>query len=335
MISNSLNFIDQFGRQKKKLRISITDRCNFKCTYCMPEHPIWEKKSNFLSFEELFAFCQIMVDAGIEQIRITGGEPLIRSGVIHFISQLQNLKTKGLKRISLTTNGHYLTKYAHPLKLVGLDDLNVSLDTLNADQFLKITGNKLSPVLDGIERAIKVGLNLKINTVLMKNINEDQILDLVAWSKERKIQIRFIEFMPLDGNALWTSSDVVNEQQILSVLASKYIVNYVIQNSNPARLYSLDTNYSIGIISTVSNSFCGQCDRIRITAKGELLNCLFAVKGMDLKQQITDYTLTKTTALKQEILQNIHQYIWNKDYGFDSIDKHNKSRRISMNTIGG
>ncbi len=335
MISDYLNFVDQFGRQKKKLRISITDRCNFKCTYCMPEHPIWEKKSNFLSFDELYTFCQIMVDAGIEHIRITGGEPLIRSGVIHFISQLQILKTRGLKRISLTTNGHYLIKYAQSLKLVGLDDLNVSLDTLNADQFQKITGSKLAPVLEGIEHSIKAGLNLKINTVLIKNINEDQILDLVAWSKERQVQIRFIEFMPLDGNALWTNNDVVNENQILGILASKYKINNVVQDSNPARLYSLDTSYLIGIISTVSNSFCSKCDRIRITAKGELLNCLFAVKGLDLKQQISDFNLNKTNTLKLKIYQDIQQYIWHKEYGFDSIYKHNKSRRINMNMIGG
>lgn len=148
-------FQDQFGREKRKLRISVTDRCNFKCSYCMPEHPEWMKKHNLLSFEALYQFCDFMVRRGIQQIRITGGEPLLRQGVVHFIAQLQALRKLGLKRISMTTNGHYLKRFAGALKQAGLDDLNISLDSLNEAQFHQLTQKQLQPVLEGIAAAQK------------------------------------------------------------------------------------------------------------------------------------------------------------------------------------
>ncbi len=141
-------FKDQFGREKRKLRISVTDRCNFKCVYCMPEHPEWMKKHNLLSFECLYNFCEFMVLRGIDQIQITGGEPLMRQGVVHFIQQLQHLKKLGPKRISMTTNGHYLKQYAQALKQAGLDGVNISLDSLDEAQFFQLTQKQLQPVLD-------------------------------------------------------------------------------------------------------------------------------------------------------------------------------------------
>lgn len=145
-VSNNANLVDQFGREKRKLRISVTDRCNFKCQYCMPEHPEWLAKKDILSFEALFTFCELMVEQGIESIRITGGEPLMRQGVVHFINDLNRLRDKGLKRISMTTNAHYLAKYAQDLKLAGLDDLNISLDSLDATQFQQLTKKFPQPV---------------------------------------------------------------------------------------------------------------------------------------------------------------------------------------------
>ncbi|MEG9131425.1 radical SAM protein, partial [Acinetobacter baumannii] len=149
---------DQYGRIKRKLRISVTDRCNFKCVYCMPEHPEWLNKQDLLSFEALFQFCHFMVQQGIQSIRITGGEPLMRQGIVHFIRDLQSLKSLGLKRISMTTNGHYLAKHAKQLKDAGLDDLNISLDSLDPVQFKELTKKKLEPVLEGIQAAKEVGL---------------------------------------------------------------------------------------------------------------------------------------------------------------------------------
>ncbi|RKG35366.1 GTP 3',8-cyclase MoaA [Acinetobacter guerrae] len=330
-------FQDQYGRNKRKLRISVTDRCNFKCMYCMPEHPEWMKKQDLLSFEALYQFCDFMVQNGIEKIRITGGEPLMRLGVVHFIRNLQQLRHKGLKRISITTNAHYLTKYAHDLKQAGLDDLNISLDSLNPDQFQFLTKKKLKPVLEGIAAVQSVGLPFKINAVLMKGKNEDQILPMVNWAKHQKIPLRFIEFMPLDGDQHWTKADVVTEQEILKVLSCQFHIQELKQEHEPARLYRLNDEYDVGIISTISHSFCGECDRIRLTAQGELYNCLFATQGLMLKplldQLITEKDETIRQILQQALYQKTSTYIWHKAEGFHRIHQH--SRKISMHMLGG
>lgn len=367
---NDTQFVDQFGRIKHKLRISVTDRCNFKCVYCMPEHPEWMKKQDLLSFEELYTFCDFMVRRGIESIRITGGEPLIRQGLVHFIAQLQNLKKLGLQRISMTTNAHYLKQYAHALKQAGLDDLNISLDSLNADQFRQLTKKDLSPVLDGIRAAQAVGFPIKINCVLINGMNDDQILPLARWSVQEKMSVRFIEFMPLDGDRKWSSEHVVNEQQILDTLATEFAVTKHAMthqandslhshsshlasahtSSDPARHYFID-GHPIGIISTITHSFCGTCDRIRLTAQGEFYNCLFAPKGLDLKTEIKALTTSQTFS-DVSLYRILSAYIWNKEAGFHAIQQRlnnpnmdkksmdkkstdKKSRKISMHMLGG
>ncbi|MFW2077321.1 GTP 3',8-cyclase MoaA [Acinetobacter sp. ULE_I010] len=347
-------FADQFGRQKRKLRISVTDRCNFKCVYCMPEHPEWAKKHNLLSFEELYLFCFLMVQQGIEHIRITGGEPLMRQGVVHFIEQLQQLKKNGLKRISMTTNAHYLKKYAEPLKKAGLDDLNISLDSLDIEQFKQLTQKDLAPVFAGIQAAQAVGLPIKINTVLIKGMNDDQIIPLAKWSIQHNIILRFIEFMPLDGDQKWSVDDVVSEQQILNVLAAEFdlkIHQSIGSSAEPARQYLIN-NHPIGIISTISHSFCSDCDRIRLTAQGELYNCLFAPKGLALKTEIkallsasrqialsTVKKMPESTSENLALLQKIGAYIWKKEQGYDAIQartaQQQASRKISMHMLGG
>lgn len=328
---------DQYGRIKRKLRISVTDRCNFKCIYCMPEHPEWMKKQDLLSFEALFIFCQYMVGQGIENIRITGGEPLMRQGVVHFIRDLQSLRALGLKRISITTNGHYLAKYAEPLKQAGLDDLNISLDSLDPLQFKQLTKKELAPVFAGIEAATKVGLPFKINCVLMQGQNDDQIVPMVKWAKQQNIPLRFIEFMPLDGDQHWTDQAVVSEAEILKQLSAYYDIQVLEQQHEPARLYQLDGQYKLGIISTITHSFCGDCDRIRLTAQGELYNCLFARQGLnikpDLQQAIKQKAELKPLAFHQ-LDQKIKPYIWNKAQGYHAI-QHQQARKISMHMLGG
>ena len=344
-LKTEAKFVDQFGRGKRKLRISVTDRCNFKCVYCMPEHPEWMKKHDLLSFEQLYHFCDFMVRRGIESIRITGGEPLMRQGVVHFVAQLQQLKKLGLKRISMTTNAHYLKQYAQALKEAGLDDLNISLDSLDAHQFKQLTKKDLSPVLEGIQTAQAVGLPIKINSVLMKGINEDQILPLARWSVEEKIVLRFIEFMPLDGDRKWSSEYVVSEQQILDSLRTEFAVTQQRSDSTgstsePARQYFID-GHPIGIISTITNSFCGTCDRVRLTAQGEFYNCLFAPQALNLKTEIK--ALNSSEPLSELSLHAaLSQYIWNKEYGFHAIEQRLKhqsmnksSRKISMHILGG
>ncbi|WP_180176350.1 MULTISPECIES: GTP 3',8-cyclase MoaA [unclassified Acinetobacter] len=340
-LETEARFVDQFGRSKRKLRISVTDRCNFKCVYCMPEHPEWMKKHDLLSFEQLYHFCDFMVRRGIESIRITGGEPLMRQGVVHFIAQLQQLKKLGLKRISMTTNAHYLGQYAQALKQAGLDDLNISLDSLDANQFKQLTQKELAPVLDGIRAAQDVGLSIKINSVLMNGINDNQILPLARWSVQQNIQLRFIEFMPLDGERKWSSAHVVSEQQILDTLATEFSVTHQLNDaaqssSDPARQYLID-GHPIGIISTITHSFCGSCDRLRLTAQGEFYNCLFAPKGLNLKAEIK--ALTASIPLSELGLhRTVSNYIWNKEQGFHAIQqrlKNEPSRKISMHMIGG
>lgn len=347
---------DQYGRQKRKLRISVTDRCNFKCVYCMPEHPIWMNKKDLLSFEQLYVFCDLMVQQGIQDIRITGGEPLMRQGVVHFIAQLQALRPKGLKRISMTTNAHYLAEYAFELKQAGLDDLNISLDSLVPEQFQQLTQKSLQPVLDGIDAAKKAGFPIKINTVLLKGKNEDQILPLVQWARQQQVELRFIEFMPLDGDQHWQHTDVVTEADILQQLQQHYQIDVVAdQGTHPARQYLVNAQ-RIGIISTISHSFCGACDRLRLNAQGELFNCLFANQGLNLKSELADFMQIQqpNTAQQNALLNRIKHYVWHKKSGFHEIqqlrqhqsaaEKSNqphsiaataKLRKISMHMIGG
>lgn len=328
---------DQYARLKRKLRISVTDRCNFKCVYCMPEHPEWMKKQDLLSFEALFVFCQYMVSQGIENIRITGGEPLMRQGVVHFIAELQALRAEGLKRISITTNAHYLTKYAQQLKNAGLDDLNISLDSLDPTQFKSLTKKELAPVLAGIEAAKQAQLSFKINCVLMKGQNDDQIVPMVKWAKQQNIPLRFIEFMPLDGDQHWSQQAVVSEAEILEQLKAHYEIQLIPQQHEPARQYQLDGNYRIGIISTITHSFCGECDRIRLTAQGELYNCLFAQQGLNIKpyllKLIREQKTQQTFDFNQLDMQ-VKPYIWQKAQGYHAI-QHQQVRKISMHMLGG
>ena len=357
-------FVDQYGRSKRKLRISVTDRCNFKCVYCMPEHPEWMKKHDLLSFEELYVFCEFMVRHGIEQIRITGGEPLMRQGVVHFIDELQKLRKLGLKRISMTSNAHYLKQYASQLKQAGLDDLNISLDSLDPAQFKALTQKELHPVLEGIVAAQQAGFKIKINAVLIKGINDDQILPLAHWSIQHHFTVRFIEFMPLDGAGLWSQANIVSEQEILAQLQQDFVVTLQQgQSSEPARQYFID-GYPIGIISTITNSFCGTCDRVRLTAQGDFYNCLFAPKGISLKAQIKALNqdspvleplrlaqtsspnaavyspITVDSPQHRQLQDTLSDYIWQKKQGFNEIyqqpkSKHSSSRKISMYMIGG
>ena len=331
MAYHPAGLVDQFDRRKRKLRISVTDRCNFKCSYCMPEHPTWVAKHKLLSFEALYQFCQFMVQQGIEHIRITGGEPLMRQGVVHFIAQLQTLKVQGLKRISMTTNAHYLAKYAVALQHAGLDDLNISLDSLDAEQFYQMTQKHLTPVLEGIEAAVQAGFQIKINTVLLKGINDNQIVPLVRWAQQQRFTLRFIEYMPLDGDQRWSAHEVVTEDEILTTLKQYFEVNRCPEyGSEPARYYQIN-GQRFGMISTISHGFCGQCDRLRLTAQGELYNCLFAKHGLNLAQDLQQFPINNSV-----LAEKIYPYVWHKAAGFHAIHAASTpTRKITMHMLGG
>lgn len=319
--------VDQFGRHKHKLRISLTDRCNFRCSYCMPDKPEWLAKKDILSFEELLKFCEVMVQFGIQHIRLTGGEPLMRQGVVNFIHDLNRLKAHGLKRISMTSNAFYLKKYAQALKQAGLDDLNISLDSIQADTFKNMTKRPLEPVLQGIAAAQQVGIPIKLNCVLVAGKNDHEIVELTQWAYQQNIELRFIEYMPLDQPEHWQPEKVITEDEIIQKLSAHFQINKQQRQHDPATIYQLNDHYKLGIISTISKPFCQTCDRLRLTATGELFTCLFANSGTPLRSLLeqNDSSLLTST---------IMDAVWHKKAGFIAHQQA-PSRKISMHAIGG
>jgi cyclic pyranopterin phosphate synthase len=322
------NLIDQHGRRKRKLRISLTDRCNFQCRYCMPEHPRWLPKTQLLSFEEIIRVARLMVADGIRHIRLTGGEPLLRRDAVACVRGLDALRVEGLERISMTSNASLLAPLAVELKAAGLDDLNISLDSVVPATFKHMTDRELQPVIDGIDAARAAGLPIKLNSVLLRDDNGAQIAGLVAWSRERGLPLRFIEYMPLDAPGRWQREQVVSEAEIVEALRLHHRVTALPRSADPATRYRLDDGYEFGVISTVSNPFCASCDRLRITATGELYTCLFAQSGTPLRE------LLRGTATDELLLETIRDAVWRKDAGYVAR-RGPVERPITMHAMGG
>jgi len=317
---------DEFGRTMKKLRVSLTDRCNFRCVYCMPECPVWGAKEKILSLEELRQLVEIFVTRlGIQQLRLTGGEPLLRSGAARFVAMMSELRGGGLRRVSLSTNGVLLTRYARDLANAGLDDVNVSLDSLSPTRFQQITGGgRLRDVLRGIDRAREVGLPVKINAVVMRGTNDADVLPLAVWAYHEKLPLRFIEFMPLDSRGLWSPEKVFTERELIALLSREFEIAPLPRTSEPASYYLLNGCFRLGIISTVSNPFCARCDRIRLTSDGRLFSCLFSAAGVDLKDALR-------AGVEHHVLESrIRRAVSIKPAGFAG-----KSRHAGMHVLGG
>ncbi|MCI0749284.1 MAG: GTP 3',8-cyclase MoaA [Nevskiales bacterium] len=320
---------DRFDRTKRKLRLSLTDRCNLRCLYCMPEHPRWLPRTELLTQEELTRVARLFVGAlGLAQIRLTGGEPLLRPDVLECVSALQTLRPLGLQRLSMTSNGVRLSRLAAPLKSAGLDDLNVSLDARTPETFTALTRGRVDPVLEGIAAARAAGLPVKVNCVLIRGYNEHEILPLTEWAVAEGLTLRFIEFMPLDGSNQWTPERVVREDEILAALATRYSVERVPRGHDPATEYLLDGRRLIGIISTISAPFCAQCDRVRLTATGELYPCLFSRQGVALREPL------RTGADDDALRARIRRAVWDKDAGYAARPGY-VERSISMHRLGG
>jgi len=321
---------DRFGRVKRKLRISLTDRCNFRCPYCMPVEPDFMPKSQQLTRTELRRLLHLFVsELGMTQLRLTGGEPLLRRDLEAIIAECGNLRAVGLQRISMTTNGFLLAKRARSLKSAGIDDLNVSLDGLTPETFAALSGGRESaPVLAGIEAAVKADLPLKLNTVVVRGVNDHELLPLARWALIRRLPLRFIEFMPLDGRGGWSKERVFNEAAIIETLSHEFTVTKLERDNSPATTYLLDGHFPIGIISTVSNPFCSSCDRLRITADGMLYPCLFSATGPSLRDAM------RHGATDTEVLATIRKAVWFKDAGYVSHPGYVK-RPITMHTLGG
>lgn len=327
--------IDSQGRKIDYLRISITDRCNLRCIYCMPEEGIeLLSHDKVLTFEEILRVVKNAAALGISKIRITGGEPLARLGVVKLIKDIK--QTPGIEEVSITTNGILLENYIDELIEAGLDRLNISLDTLNEETYKEITRNgSLKKILTGINLAIQKGISrIKLNTVIIKEMNFSEIMDFVKLSEEKPIDVRFIELMPIGEGSKFTS---VSNEEIKSIIAEERNLTPFLHKigSGPATYYKSPLSKgSVGFISAISHEFCGECNRVRLTAEGFLKLCLHWNKGIDLKKLlrngIDDEKLLEM--LSQAIIKKPAKHEMNK---INSIEKHFDLEKRKMYQIGG
>ena len=283
-----MQIVDQFGRVHTNLRISVTDRCNIRCFYCMPDESIrFRPRDELLTFEEMERFVRVVAQAGVNRIRITGGEPLLRAELPKLIRQLASIE--GIKDIAITTNGMLLREHAVALRQSGLTRVNVSLDTLNEATFQKIARREgLDRVLDGIEAASEAGFDaIRLNAIAIKGLTEEEIVPLANFARQRDMQLRFIEFMPLDADQQWQVEDVLSGAEIRRILADQFGPLEAVpaaDPSQPATDYRFqDGRGGIGLINSVTEPFCGSCNRLRLTAEGQVRNCLFSDAEWDAR----------------------------------------------------
>ena len=292
--------IDTFGRRHDNLRVSVTDRCNVRCFYCMPEHPVeFVPRSEILTFEEIERFVRITVRLGIRKIRVTGGEPLVRKGLPELVRMLAGIG--GIEDLALTTNGLLLDRLAEPLYEAGLRRINIHLDTLDRERFQRITRrDELDRVLAGIEACRRLGYSpIKINVVAVKDLIEPDLAPMARFGREKGLEIRYIEFMPLDAQGIWQRDKVLFADEILARLSKEVGPLRPVEDPDPlapaAEYVFADGVGRIGVIRTVSDPFCRNCNRIRLTANGTLRYCLFALEETDVKR------LLRSGASEEEI----------------------------------
>lgn len=332
-----MDLIDSFGRTVRDLRISVTDRCNFRCTYCMPaEGMVWLDRSEVLTFEEIERVARICVEKfDVNSLRLTGGEPTVRAHLPRLITKLAALRLSNGEKldIALTTNGATLRNIALELRDAGLDRINVSLDSLKAERFFAMTRrDELVNVLAGIAEAQSVGFTpMKVNVVVERGANDDEILDLVAYGRDNNIEIRFIEFMPLDATNEWERKKVVTQDEIISVINAAYPLEILpARGAAPAdRWRYVDGKGTVGVIPSVSHPFCADCDRVRLTSDGQFRTCLFATDEFDIR------ALLRNGGTDDEIAELIRTAVGLKWAGHQ-INQVNFIRpRRSMSQIGG
>lgn len=296
--------IDGYGRKVDYLRVSVTERCNFRCQYCMPEKPFsWVPKENLLSYEDLFKFIKVAIDEGIKKVRITGGEPLLREGLDQFIKMIYDYKND--IDLALTTNGFLLPKVAQKLKDAGLKRINVSLDSLKPDVAAKIAQkNVLETVLKGLEAADKAGLKIKINCVPIKGINDGDLIEVLDYCKQKGYPVRFIEFM--ENHHAKEEAKGLTSDEIKSIVSTKYETFTEIprDTSSPAQYYALEDGYQFGIIEPHKDDFCAACNRIRLTAEGYLIPCLYFEDAMSIKDAVQANKIDEAAAILKKVLEN-------------------------------
>ena len=294
--------IDGFGRKHDYLRVSVTERCNFRCQYCMPEKPFsWVPKENLLSYEDLFKFIKASIDEGIKKVRITGGEPLLREGLDQFVKMIFDYKND--IDLALTTNGFLLPNVAQKLKDAGLKRINISLDSLNAATAAKIAQKDvLETVLKGIEAADDAGLKIKINCVPIKGINDIDLIEVLDFCKSKGYVVRFIEFM--ENNHAKDGAKGLNSDEIKAIIATKYPDFKIVlrDNSSPAQYYELEDGFQFGIIEPHKDDFCAACNRIRLTAEGFLIPCLYFEDAMSIKDAVRNNNIDEAVAILKKVL---------------------------------
>lgn len=294
--------IDQFGRKINYLRISVTQRCNFRCLYCMPKIPFdYQPKENLLSFEELFLFVKAAIDEGIEKIRITGGEPLLRKDLSIFIKMINDYKSD--IDLAITTNGFLLKDFAKDLKNAGLKRLNISLDTLDHKKAKTLAQKDiLDSVLSGIDEILNLDLKVKLNTVALKNLNDDELISLLEFAKSKKAQIRFIEFM--ENTHAYGKLQGLKRDEIIQILSQKYQIQLIKKDEKaPVSIYKAD-DYEFGIIDPHSHEFCDSCNRIRLSAEGLLIPCLYFDEALSIKEAVRKGDIKAAVEILQEVLRN-------------------------------
>jgi cyclic pyranopterin phosphate synthase len=331
--------VDPFDRRVKDLRISITDRCNFRCAYCMPEEGMeWLDRSEVLSYEEITRIARVCVERfGFDAIRLTGGEPLVRAHVPRLVGMLADLDVD----IAMTTNGVKLPELAHDLVAAGLRRVNISLDSLERERFLALTRrDELDRVLEGVDAALDAGLDpVKINAVVMRGVNDDEVVDLARFGRERGVGVRFIEFMPLDAQGEWNAEKVVPAQEILDRIDAVFPLEraeHAPGHVEPAERWRFaDGVGDIGVIASVSEPFCDNCDRVRITAEGQFRTCLFALEEFDLRAEVRAPDGLAAADLDDRLVATIERAVGTKWAGhhIGQVDFVRPSR--SMSQIGG
>lgn len=313
------SLVDSYGRVARKLRLSVIDKCNFRCSFCMPDQPEWLPNEKVLSFEEIQRLVRVFSGFGVDRIRITGGEPLVRKDLDILIKML--LDIKDIKRLGITTNGFYLSEKARKLKQAGLYSVTVSLHSLKAPRFALVTKtNAHDKVLEGINTAKREGFeSIKINTVIIRGYNDDEILDFASFAFQNGFNMRFIEYMPFDGKKLWNTDKVVSGDEILSKISEAFdVVPLEREAGSTARNYRFEAGGGeFGIITSITKPFCSDCDRLRLTADGRLVPCLFDTHEYDVGY------LLRNGASDQEIASFLKSKVKLKAPGVESMIKGN------------
>ncbi len=332
MASEQTSLRDALGRVVDDLRISVTDRCNFRCVYCMPEEGMtWLPRDEILSFEELTRLARLFVNAGTRTIRLTGGEPLVRRDLPVLVRMLRELHPD--LDLTLTTNGFLLRRDAQALAEAGLRRVNVSLDSLRAERFARITRRDcLDTVLDGIAAAREAGLTpVKVNCVVVRGFNDDEALDFARMAREQGVHVRFIEFMPLDASGEWGRDSVVAGDELLEAVESEFTMRPRENGHDPAQRLAFADGApgELGFINSVSAPFCTRCNRVRITADGQLRTCLFSVTETDLRGPL------RSGADDAELERVIREAVWRKEPGHRINEPDFVRPARSMSQIGG